>query len=143
MEHSCPSVSRSEGLAKFSPRGGADGAKKLAILAVIDSRDKDSLERLREFLPNTNLLALDPAGHASPPDPQSGKLHLSAFALTVRQSDILNHMICGLSNKEIGRKLGISHFTVRNHVSKLLQILQFPSRRHVRLLADVSVEAHG
>lgn len=134
MEHPFPSASRSEPL----PRGGAGGGRKLAILAVIDSRDKDSLERLREFLPNTHLLALGPAGHAFPAGRQSDKLYLGTFPLTDRQSDILNHLISGLSNKEIGRRLGISPFTVRNHVSKLLQILQFPSRRHVRLLADAS-----
>jgi DNA-binding NarL/FixJ family response regulator len=55
----------------------------------------------------------------------------------------LNHLICGLSNKEIGRRLGISPFTVRNHVSKLLQILQLPSRRHVRLFADASAGKQG
>lgn len=143
MEPSCPSVSRSEDLARLLSRGGTGGARRLAILAVIDSQDEDSFRRLYEFLPNTQLLALGPGGQAPPQDMQSAKPHLGAFALTDRQHDILNHLICGLSNKEIGRKLGISHFTVRNHVSKLLQILQFPSRRHVRLLADTSVEARG
>jgi DNA-binding CsgD family transcriptional regulator len=48
--------------------------------------------------------------------------------LTDRQRDILQGIVDGLSNKEIGRRLGISHFTVRNHVSKLLQQLGLPSR---------------
>lgn len=48
--------------------------------------------------------------------------------LTDRQRDILQGIVDGLSNKEIGRRLGISHFTVRNHVSRLLQQLGLPSR---------------
>ncbi len=43
--------------------------------------------------------------------------------LTVRQFEIALGVMRGLSNKEIGRELGISHFTVRNHLSQILLIL--------------------
>lgn len=43
--------------------------------------------------------------------------------LTVRQFEIALRVMRGLSNKKIGRGLGISHFTVRNHLSQIPLIL--------------------
>jgi DNA-binding NarL/FixJ family response regulator len=48
--------------------------------------------------------------------------------LTQRQREILSLIKAGQSNKEIGRALALSHFTVRNHVSLLLRILRVHSR---------------
>lgn len=141
MEPSCPSVSRSQAMFEPLAHGDAGSTRKIAILAVIDSQDQDSVRRLCEFLPNAHRLALDLGGHTAPQATQSSNAHLSAFALTERQNEILSHLICGLSNKEIGRRLGLSPFTVRNHVSRLLQIFQLPSRRHVRRLTEASPRA--
>lgn len=55
-----------------------------------------------------------------------------AFALpelTGRQRDILPLIVQRLSNKQIGRTLGLSPFTVRNHVSLLLRLLEVPTRK--------------
>jgi DNA-binding CsgD family transcriptional regulator len=57
---------------------------------------------------------------------------MDVYTLTERQRDILQGIVDGLSNKEIGRRLGISHFTVRNHVSQLLKQLGLPSRMILR-----------
>lgn len=54
------------------------------------------------------------------------------LTLTARQIEVLKGVADGLSNKEIGRRLGISHFTVRNCVSRLLQMLDQPSRTILR-----------
>ena len=49
--------------------------------------------------------------------------------LTQRQFEIALGVMRGLSNKGIGRELGISHFTVRNHLSRLLLLLGLSSRQ--------------
>jgi DNA-binding NarL/FixJ family response regulator len=46
-----------------------------------------------------------------------------SLALTQRQVDVLTMVAERKSNKEIGRGLSLSHFTVRNHVSLLLRTL--------------------
>ena len=48
--------------------------------------------------------------------------------LTARQIDVLRLIALGLSNKEIGRQLELSPFTVRTHVSAVLKTLDLPSR---------------
>ena len=48
--------------------------------------------------------------------------------LTKRQREILGLLRDGQSNKEIGRKLAISPFTVRNHISLLMRQLRIHSR---------------
>jgi len=46
-----------------------------------------------------------------------------SLALTQRQIEVLMMVAQRKSNKEIGRSLSLSHFTVRNHVSLLLRTL--------------------
>jgi DNA-binding NarL/FixJ family response regulator len=59
--------------------------------------------------------------------------------ITPRQKDVLQCLAQDKSNKEIGRMLSISPFTVRIHVSALLRILQVESRA----LAAVKARALG
>lgn len=51
--------------------------------------------------------------------------------LTARQRDILDLLAEGLSNKEIGRRLSLSHFTVRNHIAQLMRLLGASTRQEV------------
>ena len=49
-------------------------------------------------------------------------------ALTARELEILKMVSKGLTNKDIGRVLGISNFTVKNHVNSIIEKLDVCGR---------------
>lgn len=49
--------------------------------------------------------------------------------LTERQQEVLDLLATAASNKEIGRVLGISHLTVRFHLSAIMRILGVSRRQ--------------
>ena len=55
--------------------------------------------------------------------------------LTFRETQILNHIAEGNSNKQIGRILSIGQQTVKNHVSSILRKLNANDRAHAVALA--------
>lgn len=57
------------------------------------------------------------------------------FALTERERQILCRLTAGESNKEIGRTLGLSEKTVRNHLSKIFAKLAVADRTQAVILA--------
>ncbi|MBT2320996.1 response regulator transcription factor [Variovorax paradoxus] len=81
------------------------------ILAVIDQ-----LRRGLPVAPGSSMLA--PAGDGD----------ASRQLLTPRQTEVLDLMCQGLSNKVIGRRLNLSENTVRGHVQAVLAALQVSSR---------------
>ncbi|MOA69591.1 Spore germination protein GerE [compost metagenome] len=48
--------------------------------------------------------------------------------MTKREQEVMNLLVQGKSNKQIARELGISDYTVRDHVSSLLRKLGVSSR---------------
>jgi len=57
-----------------------------------------------------------------------GKRLASAFRLTERQSEVLDLLMQGMSNKVICRELDIAEPTVKNHVSAILKALDASNR---------------
>lgn len=53
--------------------------------------------------------------------------------MTKREEDVMGLLVLGLSNKEIGKAIGLSDHTVRDHVSSLLK--KYDSMNRVELVA--------
>jgi two-component system, NarL family, response regulator len=70
------------------------------------------------------------AGERYLPDYVAAKLatHLSSPALTAREHEVLELLRLGISNKEIGRQLGVTEGTVKAHVREVLAKLGAISR---------------
>ncbi|WP_428628080.1 LuxR C-terminal-related transcriptional regulator [Sphingopyxis sp.] len=108
--------------------------RTVVLVTISRYREEDVISRIQSALPGSDIINLsqlyidrnlgdaDTAHGSTPP----------LAPLTHRQQEILDYLLHGLSNKEIGRKLGLSHFTVRNHVSNILRILGYPCRRTMR-----------
>lgn len=54
--------------------------------------------------------------------------------LTPREAEIVRYVMLGESNKQIARRLGISNYTVRDHVSNLLKKSGVTSRSRLALV---------
>ena len=61
--------------------------------------------------------------HRRPPGARN-----ASDTLTERQIQILELLGQGLSNKVIAKSLGVSHFTVRNHISQLFRLFEVSRR---------------
>lgn len=60
---------------------------------------------------------------------------LMRSTLTARESEILNELAGGLTNRQIGKRLNISENTVRNHVKSLLGKLEVSDRTEAATIA--------
>ena len=63
--------------------------------------------------------------------------------LTRREIEVLRLIVEGFSNAEIAFRLGISKFTVKNHVSNILGKLGVSSRTEaVRIALEIDLSLH-
>lgn len=66
---------------------------------------------------------------------RSATVQKASDALTERQIQIIELVLLGLSNKDIARALGLSPFTVRNHMSLLFRAFQISHRSELAAVA--------
>jgi DNA-binding NarL/FixJ family response regulator len=77
-----------------------------------------------DVLDRQGATAADRAPAAAPP----AAVAPSGLALTRRQAEVLAHMMQGLSNKAICRKLDLAERTVKNSVTAIFKALQVSNR---------------
>jgi DNA-binding CsgD family transcriptional regulator len=79
------------------------------------------------------------------PSLRQGANAVAWHTATLRETEVLHHIGLGLTNKEIGRLLGISHETVRKHRQNLARKLQVHGAHalmdHARTVRTTSSEA--
>lgn len=83
------------------------------------------------------------AGAVAPAPESEGAV---AVALTVREREVFDGILNGLSNAQLGQRLGISVPTVKTHVSNVLSKLGARSRSHAAALVrsgEVRVRGEG
>ena len=125
--------------------GGQCGETSRTLLHLtVEAEETDVLERIRAALPAGCRIEVRVARATAHPgfmSPQSEFGHPEPSAFTGRQREVLALLLEGLSNKEIGRRLALSHFTVRNHVSQSLRLLNVSSRKAaIERLAGVAFD---
>lgn len=62
---------------------------------------------------------------------QFAPIQKKEYNLSVRENEVLNHLVNGLSNDEISNKLFISPITVKNHIRHIYEKLHVHSRSQV------------
>jgi DNA-binding NarL/FixJ family response regulator len=104
------------------------------VLLVAEADQDDFLDQLSIYFPDIKtykLSANSDFDHAVRLKMQCRAYKEAAPQLTNRQRDILRGLLEGRANKEIGRMLNLSHFTVRNHVANLFKVFGVKSRREL------------
>ena len=139
-----PGMSGLEGIQKFKQR-----APSTQIIIITVREDSDTVYQsicagaagyLLKEAPGTKIIEAirDVQKGGSPINAQIARKVFMAFAamntpspdytLTDREREILLHMINGLTKKEIGEKLSLSHHTIDTHVRKIYDRLHVNKR---------------
>jgi DNA-binding NarL/FixJ family response regulator len=110
------------------------------IRTVVEGGLAISPDLLRAALTAQGERAADGATDAAPEalaagPPTSPRQRALAFDLTVREHDVLRLVAEGLTNKEIGVRLGIAEDTVKKHVQNIIWKLRAADRTQAAILA--------
>ncbi len=104
-----------------------------AIRAVVNGRYVfDNKEMTKE---SVDQWAEQKIGRFSRQLPKKGKSKDAFDPLSPREMEILEHVTKGQSNKEVARSLGISHQTVKNHMTAILRKMQVDDRTQAAVYA--------
>lgn len=121
--------------AALAARPDAPSALRAASAATRELRVGTTVYRLRGTLTAEGTFGRDPGVlvtvEASLPTPLTDDEIRERFGLTPREIAVARLVAEGLSNPEIGDRLGVSYFTARNHVEKVLGRLGVTSRGRV------------
>lgn len=101
-------------------------------LLIVVADDRQAIAQIRALASTCVEIDTDTdADGCSEISPVESNMRGLRDGLTQRQFEIAVGVMRGLSNKGIGRELGISHFTVRNHLSRILLVLGLSSRQEL------------
>jgi PAS domain S-box-containing protein len=121
--------------ARIAPEVGADGSVATALVVARDVTDQkraalDRAELYRELLDRDrrlqDLVSRILLDHER--DRRRSIAVAQVEPMTSRERQILRLLAAGLTNQQIGRELGLSSGTVKNHVARLLEKLGVPDR---------------
>lgn len=115
-----------------SERSSLAQSASSALIVIVKEDPSRIIQHIREIHSDALIVPIDI--QARPLRDQEPTKIPDQVHLTVRQIEVLHHVLLGHSNKQIGRILNISAFTVRNHVSKLLRLLNVSTRWQLRAL---------
>jgi DNA-binding NarL/FixJ family response regulator len=87
----------------------------------------------KEYEPDEIRRLLDRQASGDTLEPSD--INIVSEPLSAREMEILTYITKGMSNKEIATKLGISHQTVKNHVTSILHKLGVNDRTQATLAA--------
>ncbi|HOB13280.1 MAG TPA: LuxR C-terminal-related transcriptional regulator [Novosphingobium sp.] len=103
------------------------------IRIVIETDQPEVVDAIKAILPQDASLSTLRSSSAESEMRPSGQSTPQAESilesLTARQTEVLVLLCRGYSNKQIGRELVLSHYTVRNHVSQLFRMLGVTNRK--------------
>ncbi len=100
----------------------------MAFVLMIDAESQAALEASTSRIPGASLYMV-----GSKQADGCGRMQSRP---SDRLAQILPLVVEGNTNKEIGRRLGISHYTVRNHVARLLRLYGARNRAELLSLLD-------
>lgn len=109
---------------------GGDAAHERVRFEDAINQRAVALDLIRSLNPSEVPASTD---KARPPEPNLEALLRAG--LTQRQAEVLLLLADGLANKEIARKLNVSEWTVRHHVSAILERLEVSNRGRAAQLA--------